>query len=154
MAIKIIKKGTEIKSSKENVWEVLTQDRYTRAWYTFFSEGTHAVSDWSIGSKALFIDNSNGGMVGKIIDNKPNEFLEIEYTGIVGPDGIEDYDSDLAKSLKGGRETYRLTEKEGITNLSVSGEGDMSESFYESMSTAWEKAVQKIKELSEIMAEK
>ena len=34
--MKTIKKSIEIKASKEKVWEVLTEDKYTRIWYADF----------------------------------------------------------------------------------------------------------------------
>jgi hypothetical protein len=62
-------------------------------------------------------------------------------------DGVEDYDSDVAKDVQGGLETYRLSEKNGITRLSI--ECDMGEDFFEIMSQAWDRALQKIKQLTE-----
>jgi hypothetical protein len=49
--------------------------------------------------------------------------------------------------VKGGHETYRLSEKNDVTILSV--ESDMEETYIEQMSTAWDNALQKVKELSE-----
>jgi len=94
----------------------------------------------------LFKDNSESGLVGKVIANKPYEVISVEYQGIIVA-GIEDYKSEGAKNVKGGLETYRLTEKDGVTHVSI--ECDMSEEYFESMSAAWERALNKIKKLSE-----
>lgn len=149
MERKTIRKSIEIYAAKEEVWNVLQSDESTRIWYAIFSEGTHAETDWKIGSKAVFKDNSKCGIVGKIIENKPGEMLSIEYEGIL-QDGKEDYESDMAKSIKGVRETYLLSEKGGLTSLSISC--DMSEDYFEKMSLAWDKALVKIKELSQTPA--
>lgn len=146
MKSETIKKTIAINAPKEKVWAVLFDDNYTRAWYVEFGEGSKAETDWKIDSKALFTDNSGSGLIGKVIVNRPTEVLSLEYQGIVN-DGKEDYSSPIAKSVKGGRETYRLTEKVGITHLAI--ECDMEESMFESMAIAWEKALLKIKELSE-----
>jgi len=146
MEMKVITKSIGIMAPIEKVWKVLLDDKCTRIWYAEFSEGTHAVTDWQVGSKAVFIDNSNSGLVSKVIVNKPGEMLSVEHQGIV-MDGKEDYESEMAKAVKGGRETYLLSGKNVITQLSI--ESDMAEEMFESMSLSWDKALQKIQELSE-----
>jgi len=141
-----IKKSIDINAPKEKVWDVMLSDKFTRIWYGEFCEGSHAETDWKVGSKALFKDNSESGLVGKVILNKPYEVISVEYKGIVIA-GIEDYKSESAKNVKGGLEKYRLTEKNGVTHLSI--ECDMSKEYFESMSAAWVRALQKIKEISE-----
>ncbi|MES2731590.1 MAG: SRPBCC domain-containing protein [Bacteroidota bacterium] len=143
---KTIKKSISISAPKEKVWDILTNDKFTRIWYAEFSAGSHAETDWKVGSKAVFIDTNKSGMVGKVIASKPGEVLSVEYEGLINA-GIEDYESEDAKQVKGGRETYLLSEKDGITNLSI--ESGMTEQYFESMSLAWDKALQKIKDLSE-----
>ncbi|MEO6550665.1 MAG: SRPBCC domain-containing protein [Ferruginibacter sp.] len=146
METKKIMKTIEIEAPKENVWKVLHEDQFTRAWYAEFCEGTHAETDWQPGSKAIFKDNSNNGIVGKIIDNRPNEYLAIEYDGMIVND-IEDYESEWAKTVQGSRETYQLTGQNGATELNISC--DMAESHFEEMSVAWDKALLKIKTMAE-----
>lgn len=145
-----IKKSIKLNSPKENVWEVLLNDKFTRIWYAAFSKGSHAETDWEVGSKAVFTDDSKCGLIGRVVANKPCELLSIEYTGFL-ENGVEDYNSDVAKEVKGGLETYRLSEANGITCLSV--ECDMSENMFESMSLAWDNALLKIKGLTESQAE-
>lgn len=141
-----IQKSIAVNASKENVWDVLLQDQFTRTWYAEFSPGSHADTDWQVGSKAIFTDDSKNGLVGKVITNQPYEVVSVEYQGVL-VDGKEDYDSADAQPVKGWKETYRLSEKDGVTQLSI--ESDMSEAYFESMSLAWEKALQKVKELAE-----
>ena len=141
-----ISKTIDINAPKEIVWEVLLNDKFTSAWYSEFSPGTHADTDWKLGSKAIFTDNSHSGLIGKIIANNAYEHLSVEYQGIV-IDGAEDYTSSEATFVKGGLETYRLAEKNGRTTLSI--DCDMGEDMFQSMSEAWERALAQIKRLSE-----
>lgn len=144
--IKTIRKSMAIHAPREKVWNVLQQDYYTRIWFAEFSAGTYAQTDWQLGSKAIFKDHSNSGIFGTIVVNRPFEVISIEYEGMIIA-GKEDYESDYAKAVKGTRETYRLLEKEGVTQLSV--ECDMAEEYFDMMSAAWDKAIDKIKELAE-----
>ena len=143
---KTIKKSIAIHAPKEKVWEVLLNDEYTRQWYAEFMEGSHAETDWKVGSKALFTDSNGSGIIGKIVENKKAELLTIEYLGAV-ENGKEEYDSEMAKAVKGSMEIYKLSESNGVTNLIISV--DMGEEHFDFMSLAWDKALQKIKSFSE-----
>ncbi|HET6226356.1 MAG TPA: SRPBCC domain-containing protein [Bacteroidia bacterium] len=140
--MKTIKKIIDINTSKENVWKVLTEDKYNRQWYAEFMEGTYAVTDWKENSKVIFKDPKGSGMVGKIVSSKPQELLSIEYTGML-LDNKEDYQTKDALQIKGGREIYALSGKDNHTQLAISG--DMPEEFFNTMSKAWDKALDKLK---------
>ncbi|WP_254411469.1 SRPBCC family protein [Dyadobacter diqingensis] len=142
----LIRQSVLINAPKEKVWDVLFTDPYIRLWYAEFGEGSHAKTDWKVGSKAIFTDNSKSGLVAEVIVNQPNEKLSVEYTGVV-TNGEEDYESELAKEVKGGRETYHISERDGGTYLEI--ECNMAPEYYEEMSAAWVKALQKVKNLAE-----
>ncbi len=141
-----IRKSIGIGASKEKVWQVLFDEKYLPIWYAEFSLGARAEGTWRVGSKVLFIDISGGGLVGKVVINRPCTKLSVEYLGLVVT-GEEDYESEQALAVRGGHEQYRLEEKEGTVLLSV--ETDMPQESYDSMSIAWEKALQKIRHLAE-----
>ena len=143
---KKIRKSINITAPSKKVWDVLQLDQYTSIWYEEFSPGTRAHTDWKEGSKAIFTDNSGSGIIGIITKNKPYESLELEYNGVVDK-GKEDYESESAKQMKGSVEKYHLQENAGVTELNV--ELDMDEKYYDYMSEAWDKALLKIKEISE-----
>ncbi|WP_210489196.1 SRPBCC family protein [Rufibacter aurantiacus] len=141
-----IKKEISLNAPRERVWEVLLKDEFTRQWFAAFSEGTHAVTDWQLGSKVVFKDESQSGMVGRIVQNTPLEVLSIEYDGML-VNGEEDTQSPGAQAVQGGQETYRLVPSGQGTHLLI--ESDMSPEYFDMMSAAWDQALLKIKELSE-----
>ena len=142
----LIEKSIEINASKEKVWEVLMQDAYMKKWYAAFWESARAETDWKVGSKVIFTDDSGHGMIGRIISNEPATLLVVEYDGML-KDGKEDLESEEALSVKGGREIYRLSTENGKTMLKI--ESDMTEEYYEMMSQKWDAALKIIKDLSE-----
>ncbi|MGI8600796.1 MAG: VOC family protein [Chitinophagaceae bacterium] len=146
MKVKTIKKSIDINAPKQQVWNILVEDEYTRDWYSEFSPGSHVETDWKEGGKAVFSDHTNCGMVAKIIANKPLEELAFEYTGFL-KDGVEDYESEGAKAMKGGKEIYILKGENGTTHLDIAS--DMGDEWFDSMSVAWDKALQKVKQLAE-----
>ena len=143
--MKTIKKTITIAAPKEKVWNVLVEDELNRLWFAEFSAGSHAITDWIEGHKVTFVDDSNKGIIGKIAEKHPYEMLSITYDGIY-IDGEEDFDSEEAQKVKGAYEKYFLTEENGTTTLSI--ESDMGEEYFDMMSGAWDKALEKIETLS------
>jgi len=146
MKIKTINKTVQIQANADRVWQVLTEDRYTRQWYSEFKEGSHAETDWKEGSVAKFLDGDGCGMLGRIKANKPNQLLDIVYEGFM-INGKEDVESADARGMMGAHETYKLSEKEGAVTLEVAS--DMAEDWYENMSNSWDKALVRFKSLAE-----
>lgn len=145
-----------IDAPREKVWKVLWSEDSYRTWTAPFSEGSHAVvesengsaivTDWKKGSKVLFLDASGMGMVSKIDDAVPNEYMSFLHLGIV-KDGIEDTESEEVKKWAGAHENYILKDVQGKTELQV--ELDIDEQHKDMFSNTFPKALQKVKELAE-----
>jgi uncharacterized protein YndB with AHSA1/START domain len=141
----------EINAPKQKVWDVLFGVETYPLWTTAFSEGSRVETDWQKGSKALFTDGSNRGMVSRIADNVPNEFMSIEHLGMYD-NGVEDYESEHVKMWAGAKENYTLTDLGGKTNLHIFMEMDESEAnkpMIDMFAGMWPKALNKVKELAE-----
>jgi len=137
-----------INAPKEKVWQTLWDDESYRAWAAEFAEGSRAVTDWSKGSKVLFLGNDDKGMVSQIAENIPNEFMSFRHLGIYG-DGREDTESQEAQKWK-GFENYRLSGTNGKTDLTVALSMDnMPPEFVDYFQQTWPKALQKLKQLAE-----
>ncbi|MFN0103508.1 MAG: SRPBCC domain-containing protein [Bryobacteraceae bacterium] len=135
-----------IGASKERIWRTMLDDATYRQWTSPFSESSYAVTDWQEGSKVLFLDGQGSGMVSRIAEHRPNEFLSIEHLGEV-KDGIEDTSSDAVKSWAGARENYTLSGNDKEVTLTVHLDLDEKhESMFDEM---WPKALAKLKELAE-----
>ncbi|MGF1925020.1 MAG: SRPBCC domain-containing protein [Bacteroidia bacterium] len=141
----------EINAPREKVWDVLFGEKTYPMWTSAFSEGSMVETDWQKGSKALFLDGNNRGMVSRIAENVPNEFMSIEHLGMYD-NGVEDYESEHVKMWAGAKENYTLTEFEGKTALHIYMEMDESEKnkqMIEMFADMWPKALNLVKELSE-----
>ena len=143
---KLIEKSITIDAPAEKVWEVLFTQELNKIWFAEFSEGTQAYTDWQVGSKAVFKDDSGSGIVGRITVNKLHEEMVIEYDGMI-MNGKEDFDSEDAKNMKGINETYKLVTDGPQTRLDVTV--DMDPEYFEMMSDSWDRAMDIIKELAE-----
>jgi len=143
----------EINASKEKVWNTMLEDKIYRQWASAFSPGSYYKGDWSKGSKMLFLGpdpetGEQGGMVANVAENRPYEFISLEYTGMI-LNGKEDTTSDMVKKwTDSGFENYTFNEKNGTTELVV--DLNVADELAEDFEKMWPDALQKLKELSEI----
>jgi uncharacterized protein YndB with AHSA1/START domain len=148
MTLQAIHKPIEIQAPAEKVWQALLDENHIREWYKSFGEGVEAETDWQLGSKAVFKDQKGNGIIGRIVQRIPNKAITIEYDGF-RVDGQPDFESEGAKAAKGSQERYTLQPTANGTMLVVDCE--MDESYIDMMSAAWDKALEKIKQISEAL---
>ncbi len=138
--------STTINAPKELVWRTMLDGETYRKWTSVFQEGSYAVTDWTPGSKALFMAPNGSGMVSRIAEHRPNEFLSLEHLGVV-KDGVEDLSSDETKQWAGAHENYTLRDNAGQVTLTVDMDTtDEHQQYFEDM---WPKALAALKDLSE-----
>jgi hypothetical protein len=133
----------DINAPKQKVWNVLFDDGTYQEWTSVFAPGSHVETDWKKGSKAVFLDGEGNGMVSRIAESEPPDFLAIEHRGEIH-NGKEDSEK---KDWTGAIESYKLTETGGKTTLRV--EMDSNEKWKEFFSGVWPKALDKVKEIAE-----
>ena len=135
-----------IAANCECVWQVLWNDDTYTQWTGVFGEGSHARTDWKKGSKVLFLGSNSAGMVSRIEDLIPNEYMAFEHLGEV-KDMVEDFTSDSAKQWAGARENYTLKNVNGNTELTV--EIDLAPAYASYFKDTFPKGLAKVKELAE-----
>jgi hypothetical protein len=135
-----------INAPKEKVWNILWNEKTYPEWTSVFSEGSRAETDWKKGSKVLFLDGANSGMVSTIVDNVPNQYMSIKHLGTI-KDGVEEPDSEQTREWAGALENYTLKGTNGKTELTV--DIDITPQFLEYFLKTFPKALEKIKELAE-----
>ncbi|MDT0677277.1 SRPBCC family protein [Autumnicola musiva] len=138
---------TEIAASREKVWKVLWDDETYPQWTSAFSEGSKAESDWNEGSRILFVNGEGEGMVSVIEKKIKNELMQFKHLGMIDKDGNEDNESEKIKAWAGAMERYTLKSTEENTEVVV--DMDVDESYIDYFDSAWVKAFEKLKVLSE-----
>lgn len=136
----------QINAPKEKVWRTLLDDATYRQWTSAFGENSHAVGDWSEGSKIQFLDGSGSGISSRIARHVPNEYLSILHLGTIA-NGVEDFDNEETKKWSGALENYAVQKNNGVTTLSI--ETDTTDGFGAYMQETWPKALEKLKKLAE-----
>jgi hypothetical protein len=135
-----------INASPAVVWDILWNDATYPLWTAPFSPGSRAETDWEKGSKVLFLNGENKGMVSTIAEKIPNEFMSFEHLGMVSG-GVEDMESAKTQGWAGAKENYTLTPVGEKTELTV--DMDMTDEFKDYFLTTWPKALEALKDLAE-----
>jgi hypothetical protein len=140
-----------INAPRAHVWEVMLADGTYRDWTSAFTPGSYYKGDWSEGSKILFLGpghdgGGEGGMVSRIRENRPHEFISIEHLGVVR-DGIEDTESDAAKAWAPAHEDYTFADRDGGTELTI--EMDIQAEEKQNFEKLWTAALSRLKAIAE-----
>lgn len=140
-----------IHAPKEKVWDTMLQDATYRQWTAAFHPGSYYKGDWSEGSKILFIgpgEQGEGemGMVSRIKEHRPYEFISIEHLGIY-KNGVEDTTSEEARQWSPAYENYTFIEKDGGTEVVI--DQDIQDEYFEMFNEMWANALKSLKELAE-----
>ena len=140
-----------IDAPREKVWHAMLDDASYREWTKAFNEGSYYKGSWDEGAKIVFLGpdpetGKEGGMVSRIAENRPYEYLSIEHVGIM-KNGVEDTTSDEARKWTPAFENYTFIEKDGGTEVQV--DMDSAEEMAEEFSRMWPDALQRLKNLVE-----
>lgn len=106
---------------------------------------------WQKGETIRFIsldeNGSPSGMLSKIADNRPHQFISIEHVGIV-QDGKDITSGPEVEGWAGALENYTFEDLgEGKTKLTI--DVDASGEFKDDMQQAWPKALAELKKIAE-----
>ncbi|PZX94848.1 SRPBCC domain-containing protein [Flavobacterium aquariorum] len=119
-------------------------------WTSLFNPTSTYEGSWDKGNKILFIGvdekGEKGGMVSKIVENIPNQFVSIQHYGLFKADK-EITEGPEVEKWANGFENYTFEENNGITNVTV--DLDTAEDFVSYMEQTYPKALDKLKELCE-----
>jgi uncharacterized protein YndB with AHSA1/START domain len=135
-----------INAPREKVWNTMLDDATYRQWTSAFCEGSCYEGSWEQGSEIRFLSPGGVGMIARIPENRPHEFISIEHRGLI-TNGVVDTDSEEAKSVAGAHENYTFTQNNGTTTVKV--EIDTTPDYAEMFEGMWPRALQQLKALCE-----
>ncbi len=134
----------EINAAKEKVWDTLWQDETFRQWSGVIDPGTYMAGELKEGNEVQFISAENGYGVTSLVEKcVPGEFLLLLHQA-----DTQDTGKQLReKEWTGGKESYSLTEKDGVTTLVAAF--DVPLELEGVLKDSYPKALECVKELAE-----
>jgi uncharacterized protein YndB with AHSA1/START domain len=118
-----------INASKSKVWQALTDAEIVKKY--FF--GTHQITDWQQGSDIVWTGEWEGKTYrdhGKILEITPGTYVKYSYWSSMG--GMEDKPENYQNV------SYKLTEDNGITTLSITQDNIKDEASKEHSEQNWQ----------------
>ena len=133
-----------IDTSKQKVWDTLWNDKTFREWAGLIDPGTYMKGELIKGKEVQFISAENGyGVTSLVEDVVPGDLLVLRHSADTKGEG----EQQREKEWTGGKESYSLVEKDGITTLTATFDvpPQMEDYFQEN----YPKALQKVKDIAE-----
>ena len=144
LTMKKLQFSIEINASKEKVWRTLWEDASFRDWADNIDEGMYIKGDMKEGNEIEFISSVNGYGVTSLVEKFiPNEFASFRHKADTQDSGQQERENEWT----GGTESYSLTEKDGMTILTVNT--DVPYEQEETFNTRLPKALERLKILAE-----
>jgi hypothetical protein len=145
--------SVRVNASAAVVWTTMFDDSTYRQWTSVFNPNSYFEGDWLPGSEIRFLgtgdDGKTSGMYGVITENRPHQYVLIEYQGQIVND-VDDTTSREARQLIGAREAYSFSETDGTTTVTI--DVDTADTYAELFGELWPKGLAKLKELAEAAA--
>lgn len=133
-----------------HVFKTMISDKTYREWTKVFHPGSYFKGTWEKGSKILFLgpdkEGNEGGLVSRIAENIPNQYISLEHLGMV-THGKEVTTGPEVEAFAGWTENYSFYDLGEKTLLKIDMEG--SEAYRDSFEVSWPKALKILKDLCE-----
>lgn len=144
--MKEVQFSVEIHVPKKVVWATLWEDATFRDWAGIIDEGTYLQGELKEGNEVQFISSVNGYGVTSLVKKRISDAYVLFMHSA---DTQESGQQIREKEWTGGSESYTLTEKNGVTTLSVVT--DIPEALEDMFNIRLPQALARIKWLAETM---
>jgi uncharacterized protein YndB with AHSA1/START domain len=138
--------SVDVNAPRQHVWNVMLDLDTYREWTGAFHEDSTYEGGWNEGDEIRFLgpndDGKASGLLGSIVENRPQEFILIRYLGEIQND-VENRNGPAV----GLHESYSFSETDGVTTLVV--ELEAPDEWADVMRSMWSTAIVTIKELAE-----
>ena len=146
----LLKFEKTINANPEKVFKTMISKEGYHQWTAPFNPTSTFEGNWEKGTKILFVgtdeNGQKGGMVGKVKENRPYEFLGIEYTGLLQGEN-EITEGPEVESWVGSMESYWFFPEGNGTKVVVNLESNQD--FLSFFQESWPKALDILKNISE-----
>ncbi|MBL8388371.1 MAG: SRPBCC domain-containing protein [Hydrogenophaga sp.] len=135
-----------IGAPRERVWRAMLFSPTYEQWTATFCEGSRYEGSWEAGATIRFCGPNGDGMVARIAEHRPAEFVSIRHLGVIA-NGVEDTSSEAVRAWTPCFENYTFTDEAGGTRVRV--DVDVFGTYEDWMAQTWPKALLALKAVCE-----
>ncbi len=139
-----------IDAPAEHVFKTMLAKETYKQWTAAFNPTSDFEGSWEKGEKIYFVGmNEKGekeGMVARIAENIPNQYLSIQHYGILD-NSQEVTEGPAVESWAGAFENYSFIDLGNQTTVKV--DVDTNEEYIDYFEQAWPDALKRLKEICE-----
>lgn len=144
LTMKTIQFSIDIHAARERVWKTLWEDATFRDWANIIDEGMYIKGELREGEEIQFMSAVNGYGVTSLVEIfRPDELAAFRHRADTQEHGAQEREIEWT----GGAESYFLTEKEGMTTLTL--KTDVPPEQEETFTARLPQALARIKTLAE-----
>ena len=136
-----------IAAPAKKVWDTMLQKETYEQWVAKSWPGSSYEGRWAKGEEIRFVGEGGGGTLAEIVELKPNEKVAARHVAALGPGGVEDRTSEMAKGWIGTMEEYNFSELRGNTTVTVFIE--TTPAWKEMFDEGWPAALEELKRITE-----
>lgn len=133
------------------VWETMLNEETYKQWVAKSWPNSYYEGRWQEGEKIKFIGPDGSGTLAELVHVKPYKNVLARHIAVLGPGGVEDRTSEMAKGWIGISEEYQFQESLGVTTLKVFIE--TSSAWKPMFEEGWPPALEELKRISERQVE-
>jgi uncharacterized protein YndB with AHSA1/START domain len=135
------KNSIELNASLGRVWKIVTEPALIKEWASAFGHGTHADSEWKVGSTVEWKDmGGNIGAKGIISNMEPEKELRVDF--------FDDVKMTDPAELGEYSEIYSMKNDGDVTTLTITM-GPLEHKYMKGFVPMWDRAFKLIKNLAE-----
>lgn len=139
-----------IHAKADKVFETMLSKPTYQQWTAAFNPSSTYEGSWNKGEKIYFIgygeDGKKGGMIARIAENIPNQFISIQHYGVLDGD-TEITEGPMVETWQGALENYTFSESNGVTTIMVAV--DTHDDYVDYFNETWPVALEILKDLCE-----
>ena len=136
-----------ISAPAKKVWETMLNKATYEQWVSRSWPNSTYEGNWKKGDKMKFVGPNGAGTLAEIVEAKPYESILARHIAALGPGGVEDRTSEMAKGWVETLEGYKFTEQQGKTTVTVSI--DTAPEWSEMFEEGWPPALEELKKITE-----
>lgn len=136
-----------ISAPVNKVWDIMLQKESYKQWVAKSWPDSSYEGSWTKGAQIRFTGPDGSGTLAKIVEMTPYQHVLARHVVVLGPGGVEDHTSEIAKGWIDITEAYHFAEHVGKTTVTVSIE--TTPEWKEMFDDGWPGALEDLKKLCE-----